>query len=254
MKNYNDYWSALRASSKFHPGNRYRYWIIAGILRRYMPITDAKLHICDLGCGDAELLTFVATLYPNAILCGIDISSDQIAQNKAKFSSISFYCLDAGQHICDFHEKFDIVLSSEVIEHIENDEIYLENLAYILKPDGIFCLTTQSGKMYRMDREILMHKRSYNRIDLQNRLIKKNISIIESCQSGFPILTLQKILVNIFFDNVIRHISCSGGFVRGGETVSLFSRCIMKILFIGMKCFSFLPAGPQIVIGGRKNG
>jgi 2-polyprenyl-3-methyl-5-hydroxy-6-metoxy-1,4-benzoquinol methylase len=216
VKNYNDYWSAMRASSRFHPGNRFRYRLIAETLRRCMPMTDAKLNICDLGCGDAELLTFVALLYPKAMLFGIDLSSDQIARNKATFMDISFHCLDAGQYIKDFHENFDIVLSSEVIEHIENDEIYLENLARILKPGGIFCLTTQSGKMYRMDREILMHKRSYNRIDLQNRLIKQNVRIIESRQSGFPILTLQKILVNIFFDNVIRHIFGSSEIVRGG--------------------------------------
>ena len=46
-------------------------------------------------------------------------------------------------------KKFDVIIAGELIEHIENTGIFLENVNRHLKPDGIFFLTTPNPTSFR---------------------------------------------------------------------------------------------------------
>ncbi|MEO5570066.1 MAG: methyltransferase domain-containing protein, partial [Bacteroidia bacterium] len=72
------------------------------------------------------------------------------AINKAKqnFPDIDFICLDAA---ADLHQslqykKFDLVVSSEVIEHIVLQQDYLNNMTSLLAANGKLILTTPNAK------------------------------------------------------------------------------------------------------------
>jgi len=66
------------------------------------------------------------------------------------------------------------VICSEVLEHIENDELVLEEIHRVLKPGGAFFLTCPVHQGYfGFDDEFVGHFRRYEPSALKNRLLEK---------------------------------------------------------------------------------
>lgn len=93
----------------------------------------------DIGCWDGSLVKkLIQDKKCNAF--GLDIDRKKLAlaspeiKNKLKYG-------DATRKI-PFKNKFDWILISEVIEHVESDEKLLENISSSLKTGGHLILTT----------------------------------------------------------------------------------------------------------------
>ena len=50
----------------------------------------------------------------------------------------------------DFNKKFDVIVAGDVIEHIDNQGLFLENIKKHLKNDGYFILTTPNAKWFNV--------------------------------------------------------------------------------------------------------
>jgi 2-polyprenyl-3-methyl-5-hydroxy-6-metoxy-1,4-benzoquinol methylase len=244
---FNDYWDELRQSSRYHPANRFRYHLI----QKLVPMHCANpKHIMDIGCGDGELLGVLSTIYPNAALTGCDVSANQVAINIQRRPNMAFIHADAAQAglkaklTSDQVLGVDLITSSEVIEHVIDDQMFLNNVAEILSPGGVFFLTTQSGKQYRMDKEVLGHLRHYNREALCKMAEKAGLKIVSSYNCGFPILSLQKRIVDIFFDSVMRSVG-------HGNKPGFIARSIMSLMYVGL-CAAPKVGGPQLVLIATK--
>lgn len=66
--------------------------------------------------------------------------------------------------------SFDFVVSVEVIEHVEQDELFVSEIARVLKPGGAFLLTTPNGDFVKNTNPD--HKRHYQRAQLKQLLDK----------------------------------------------------------------------------------
>lgn len=84
-------------------------------------------------------------------------------------------------------ESFDITVSVEVIEHVEEDEKFVSEISRVLKPGGVFILTTPNGDF--VENHNPDHKRHYKKVELEG-LLKK------------------------YFDNVEVEYAISGGYYR----------------------------------------
>ena len=89
--------------------------------------------ILEVGCGNGLFLASVAKLLPHKELVGIDISAPVLPGEQ---DGISFILAD----IIDFalDEKFDVVYSEHVIEHIAPADLaaHLNSVTKVLKEDG----------------------------------------------------------------------------------------------------------------------
>jgi SAM-dependent methyltransferase len=91
---------------------------------------DKNSIVLDLGCGNGTLANKVSKKVK--LLIGIDISLENInfAKNKVKSKNIKFICGDATSF--DFLKlnisKFDCVILSNVLEHIENRILFLKDI------------------------------------------------------------------------------------------------------------------------------
>jgi SAM-dependent methyltransferase len=65
-------------------------------------------------------------------------------------------------------ESFDIVVSVEVLEHVEQDELFVDQVHRILKPGGTFLMTTPNGDYLKKPN--VGHVRHYTRQQLLNLL------------------------------------------------------------------------------------
>ena len=65
-------------------------------------------------------------------------------------------------------EVFDLVVSVEVLEHVEEDERFVSEICRVLKPGGRFVMTTPNGDF--VENKNPDHKRHYKRADLSGLL------------------------------------------------------------------------------------
>jgi ubiquinone/menaquinone biosynthesis C-methylase UbiE len=97
--------------------------------------------IIELDVGDGLILSKVAKHVGAKALYGCDV--DNGALNKASEKGITTVKADLNTDKLPFPDNyFDAVIMEEVIEHLVNPDNALEEAYRILKPDGIFILTT----------------------------------------------------------------------------------------------------------------
>lgn len=65
-------------------------------------------------------------------------------------------------------ESFDYVIAVEVLEHVEKDDLFVKEVYRVLKPKGIFLMTTPNGDWLKNINPD--HKRHYKRKELHNLL------------------------------------------------------------------------------------
>jgi len=98
----------------------------------------------DLGCGDGRLTAFIGEF---ADTDGIELSKEAIRVAKEKHSHVNFFQGNA----LDYNFKlnhYDLVVSQEVIEHIEDQEAYLKVCFQVLKKGGYLIMTTPNKKVF----------------------------------------------------------------------------------------------------------
>jgi len=96
--------------------------------------------ILDVGCGDGLLECLLAKKMPATHITGIDSSKKAItlAAEKAReqnLSNVDFMISDAYK-LPFSNETFDAVVSLDVIEHLDDTDAFLKELARVLKPGG----------------------------------------------------------------------------------------------------------------------
>ena len=90
-------------------------------------------NICEIGCGEGELLKILNKIYPSANLFACDISPGAIeeAKENCKGIDIKFSIQDARNLLKYKNSQFDLVICCEVLEHITNPELGLQELERI---------------------------------------------------------------------------------------------------------------------------
>ena len=98
----------------------------------------ADPEILDFGCGTGW---FTAELSRFGRATGIDLSEAAIAQAKATYPHVPFIAANLFETSFPA-ERFDVVVSQEVLAHVEDPPRYLDIIARILKPNGYLIITT----------------------------------------------------------------------------------------------------------------
>lgn len=105
--------------------------------------------ILDMGCGHGSDIIHLSQEFGSLAMrfVGIDISRKTIMKLKEmRVKNCEFFVGDAEN--LDLKEKFDIVLSLEVVEHLENFDGYLESIRKHLNPGGVLILSTPNDSYF----------------------------------------------------------------------------------------------------------
>jgi 2-polyprenyl-3-methyl-5-hydroxy-6-metoxy-1,4-benzoquinol methylase len=100
--------------------------------------------ILDIGCGQGALLEKIKGIFPDAELTGIDYSSF----SEWKESGITFIQHDCNTNLPNTIGEFDLIISSEVIEHIENGRHFIREVTQKLNSGGISLISTPNIESY----------------------------------------------------------------------------------------------------------
>lgn len=96
--------------------------------------------VLDLGCGNGWASQRLAGMGFEVV--GMDASLDGIENAPQNISGLSFVRGNVYDQVDDFINKFDIVVSTEVVEHLFLPRLLFERAYSYLKPGGIFLVST----------------------------------------------------------------------------------------------------------------
>jgi len=165
-----------------------RSWYVRRELKKIRGLTkEKKIIIYDAGSGFGQYTFFMSKkLTPCNIFAG-DVKEDWINECKNFFESkkidnVRFGVEDLTK--IEHTEKFDMILSVDVMEHIEDDKLVFKNFYNALKKDGYLLINTPSiygGSDVHDDKDesfIGEHARDgYSPEDLRNKLLPLGFKI-----------------------------------------------------------------------------
>lgn len=137
----NEWWDPKGTFKPLHMMNPLRIqFIVDHVKAHFQRETIEKLKILDIGCGGGLICEPLARL--GAHVTGIDLSKEAIEVAKAHAAEQELSITYLNQPLESLEEKFDVIVASEVIEHIDDPQNFVKEIAKHLKPNGCFVITT----------------------------------------------------------------------------------------------------------------
>lgn len=111
------------------------------ILSELIKAIGNHLRILDIGCGDGALNKPIVKM-------GNEVFSVELpgVANLARICGVSSVVAADAEQLAFATEIFDLVLASEVLEHMWNPHNFIEEASRVLKPDGFLIVETPEGE------------------------------------------------------------------------------------------------------------
>ena len=142
-------------------GNGYRDELITYEFARYAAIDHfiheiLKLHsvnnLLDYGSGSGLHIPLWKKLFPDTDLYFCDISNRAIEKLTNKYPQFKQTSGIVKNNVAPFKDElFDIIVSIEVLEHVENLDMYLHDIHRLLKPNVIIIWTTPCANLFSIE-------------------------------------------------------------------------------------------------------
>lgn len=223
----------------YSPAPRHRRRLILSMIK--------KLHFnecLDAGCAQPYLLEAVLNQF-QVKGYGCDMSTQVIDDNKKRMPHCEFTVLNLEKEKWLDEKQFDLVISSEVIEHIVDWKSALKNLSDMTKK--YLLITVPSGKIRPIDKKV-GHYQHFAGEELVKEIEKHGLSCRRIVRHGFPIHSLYKRLINNIAPDKIYNSFHNGE--KYSFSQKIISQIIYKLFFLNYLFFS----GSQLFILAERTG
>jgi SAM-dependent methyltransferase len=155
---------------------RARNAIIVWALRKYFPSFQSLL---EVGCGTGFVLSGIAKAFPHARTTGSEIYTAGLAFAAKRLPGAELLQMDARK--LPYEAEFDVVGAFDVIEHILEDELVLQNFYRALKPGGGCVITVPQHRwLWSPVDEAACHQRRYSARELHAKVEAAGFHVLRS--------------------------------------------------------------------------
>ena len=137
--------------------------------------------VLDVGCGQGSFLAQLRAKFPQIKPTGVDISVKAIELARLRVPEGQFQILDIARDSLD--KKYDLVVCSEVLEHIPVDITAIKNLAGMT--GKYLVVSAPQGRMRRFEAKV-GHVRNYAYGELFYKLNQNGLNVVRVIEWGFP--------------------------------------------------------------------
>jgi ubiquinone/menaquinone biosynthesis C-methylase UbiE len=218
---------------------RSRNVLVLWALHKYFPGFQSLL---EVGCGTGFVLSGITQAFPEARTVGSEIYSAGLAFAAKRLPGVELLQMDARK--LPYEAEFDVVAAFDVIEHILEDELVLQNFHRALKPGG-GCLITvpQHQWLWSPVDEAACHQRRYSAKELHTKVEAAGFRILNS--TSFVTLLLPLMLAS-------RLAARRSGQAGSSEALAL-NPVLDRTLEAGMRIEHLLiKSGVSLPIGGSR--
>ena len=143
-----EWWDPKGKFKPLHKFNPVRIQFIKDNVQEHFKIKNdfepfKGLRILDVGCGGGLLSEPMARL--GGKVMGIDASENNIkvAKSHLKKSNLKIeYLCSSPEKIIKKKEKFDVILNMEIVEHVDNLDLFIKKSSSLLKTNGLMFVAT----------------------------------------------------------------------------------------------------------------
>lgn len=147
---------------------------LARFIYRKLPTKTGSL--IDIGAGNGLILKFFKL--KGFEVSGIELEKDQVHQMQIDYKLKGVKVVQGDITKLTGKEEFDVVIASDVIEHIEDDASALKNLYSFVKKDGHLVITVPAhSHLYGKRDRNWGHYRRYDR-----QVLVKRLESLEGCK------------------------------------------------------------------------
>src|SRR5438128_9695498 len=149
-----DYESKRWGAARIAP----RPWFMNGLKLRYLLSDLIPVHgrVLDVGCGAGSIAKAVKRARPDLEVFGCDLSSSALAAAAAPSAEGVDFRLATAARLPFADGELDFVWIFDVLEHVDDPEVVLREVARVLKPGGgfhiVLPLEGQPRTLYRLVR------------------------------------------------------------------------------------------------------
>ena len=143
-----EWWDVEGKFKPLHMFNPIRIQYITNVIQDHFKLKNKNtnllqgLRLLDIGCGGGLISEPMARL--GGIVTGIDASEKniKIAKNHSERSNLKIEYLHKSPEQLNEKEKYDIILNLEIVEHVEDVNLYIQSCFKLLKQNGLMFTAT----------------------------------------------------------------------------------------------------------------
>ena len=151
------------------------------------------LKILDIGCGGGLISEPMARLGGNVTGIDASIKNVKVANIHSQKNNLKIEYLNCSPEQLEQPEKFDIILNLEIVEHVEDINLYFESCNKLIKKNGLMFTATINRSLMSYLKAIIgaeyvlrwlpIGTHDWNKFlkpeELENKLINHNFSTLD---------------------------------------------------------------------------
>lgn len=243
---------------KYHKLEENQWWFISRrniILKLIKELNLSKsAKILEVGCSGGPLIKLL-TLNGFTDLYGIDISEDAV--NLCKETGLKNVAVMDCVKTQFNDNEYDLVIASDVLEHIENDDSALAEWNRILKPNGkLIVFVPAFNFLWSMHDEMNHHHRRYSKLLIAQKLEKANFILDRISYWNFS-LFFPTVIIRAFQRLTMKKKSRKKDRLYGLNYIgNIGNKCLITILYIENRFLAYfnLYVGVSVFAICRKIG
>jgi SAM-dependent methyltransferase len=172
---------------------RGRRRLLVNLLKGVAGAGAGPLRILDYGCGTGGNTSAYGS-FGNVVGIEPDSGAVRLAHKRGGAG----YCRTTGTDLPFRDGSFDVVMASDVLEHIEQDDKAVSEIARVLRPGGLTILSVPAHEWLFSDHDTaLQHFRRYSRLALRDLLERNRLTI---CRLSYwnaalsPVVCVQRLI------------------------------------------------------------
>lgn len=162
--------------------------------------TSKNLRILEVGPGLGVNLN---TLYKFGEVDILEIDSYFVEQIKSEYKNIVNY-----SNLDNIDKKYDLIVMLDVLEHIDDTELFLDKINGILADSGSLIISVPAYQKLFSKHDIEMHHFRRYSMNLLKTHLQNSFKIIKTCRYNSLLLPLRVVQI-IFFKNVNSDVGTS---------------------------------------------
>ena len=232
-RSYDALWPGLDDFARYHPGARHRRRIMRALLRGVRARS-----VLDVGCGNGEGLLALRDVLPDVRAWhGADFAPERVAATQRRLPDVQVHLLDIEREALAQH--FELVLCSEVLEHLRDRRAAFGRLAAMVAPGGQLLITAPAGRVFATERHF-GHVAHPSAAELRAFGAEHGLQLRALREWGFPFYRALKHATNVNPRWAVREFA-SGQYGPGHKLLAhfLYGLCFADCPIPGMGCQLF---------------
>lgn len=208
---WNSHWRVFSAASAGSPATEYRIRLVQRRLNSTLSQPDPRF--LDIGSGPGDLAAAIEQRFPRAKIRGLELSSEGVQLARRRVPSAEFLEADLTKPLeppRGWTRWATAAACSEVLEHLDDPEIFLKGSLRFLAPGCRVVITVPAGPMSAFDHHI-GHRRHFTRNDLRHTLTESGLRVQRIDATGFPFFNLYRLSVIARGERLVADVNIQAG-------------------------------------------